>query len=295
MLFGARPPAQARADRSSALCKAANVSDGDTTGRVGSGPKQSGMALLLTACIAPGSSARRQIVRSEPTLRMNDYALALRSYLRMKCDAIETIVFADNSSFPLGSLRATIEEHNVYRRNVELVSFDDRVLPEGVHYGYAELGIIDHALDNSALRQYKTFAKATGRLSFPDLPRLINRLPDDVLVAVDARSQPFFVFRERRPFISTQLMIFDRDFYGRVLKGRRKDMGPSPGVSHIETLLFNALIPLRGTEGVYLRFPVNAEPVGIDAHWGKNYQGLGPRARSLIRAAGRRIVPEIWI
>lgn len=269
--------------------------DERTTGGVALGPKQRGIALLLTACIAPGSSARRQIVRSEPTLRQNDYAQALGSWLRLKCDAIETIVFADNSGVSLDFLQATIQEHNIHGRKVELVSFADNVLPEGVHYGYGELGIIDHALDNSSLRDHKKFVKATGRLFFPDLPRLINRLPDDVLAAVDARSQPFFIFRERRPFISTQLMIFDRDFYRGVLKGRRAEMRPFPGVSYIETLLFNILVDLRGTEGVYLRFPVNAEPMGIDAFWGKNYRGVGPRARSLVRAMGRRIVPGLWI
>lgn len=252
-------------------------------------------ALLLTACIAPGDAAARHIVRVDPRVRMNDYAASLSRWLRLKCPAIDTIVFADASGHPLDFLEPVIREHNVFGRTVELLSMNDNVIPEDMHYGYAELGIMDHAIEHSRLSKFTRFVKATGRLFFPDLPRLLDRLPDNLLVAVDARSQPFFLFRKRVPFVTTQLLIFDRDFYCSVMKGRRREMGPETGITYVENLLFSALVPLKGTPGVLLRFPVNAEPVGINAHKGKNYRGAGPWARSLIRAAGRRLAPNVWI
>ena len=252
-------------------------------------------ALLLTACIAPGDAAAPHLVRVDPRVRMNDYAVSLSRWLRLKCAAIDTIVFADNSGYPLDFLEPVIKEHNAFGRTVELLSTNDNVIPEGMHYGYAELGIMDHAIEHSSLSKFTRFAKVTGRLFFPDLPRLLDRLPDNLQVAVDARSQPFVLHRKRMPFITTQLLIFSRDFYCSVMKGRRREMGPETGIAYVENLLFSTLTPLEGTPGVLLRFPVNAEPVGVNAHWGKDYRGVGPWVRSLIRAAGRRIAPNVWI
>ena len=66
-------------------------------------------------------------------------------------------------------------------------------------------------------------------------------------------------------------------------------------VGLLELAFFAVLNPLRDTSGVLLRFPINAEPVGINAHFGKSYRSFGPLVRSYVRAAGRRLVPKLWI
>src|SRR5689334_2736226 len=131
--------------------------------------------LLLTACIDPGKSGAVQVHRSDPSIRTEDYKQALASYLAMPCPHIKGIVLAENSGSDLGPLIQFAEGNNTFSRKLEFLSFDGNVIPEGVHYGYAEMGIIDRALDScEVLRASPHFVKATGRLFFPKLPKLLE-------------------------------------------------------------------------------------------------------------------------
>src|SRR5947209_1874837 len=112
------------------------------------------LALLLTACIDPGIEGSPHVARSNPIERLTDYVTSLRLWLRMPEPAIESIVFIDNSNSCLHLLESVVRQHNIHGRKVELLSYDGNSIPAGLHYGYAELGIIDYALEKSSLGSY---------------------------------------------------------------------------------------------------------------------------------------------
>jgi hypothetical protein len=255
--------------------------------------------LLLTASIAPKVGVSRTFVRTDPAVRLGDYCEALRFWLRLRLPEIGAIVFAENTGYPLDAVAAVVREAGSAAPPVELLSFDHPPPPEGLHYGYSEFELVNAALDASAeLRRRRHFIKVTGRYHFPDLPRLLRRLPDDFRVAVDSRGlRPWPLAASSNPIATVGLALFERRFYERELGGLTRTMVPAPPWTRqqfIESVLFDALWPRRNEPGILLRWPVNCEPVG----WGSNgddYRSLGKRWRAAVRAAARVVCPSLWI
>jgi hypothetical protein len=274
------------------------------------------LVVLLTACIAPKGAdehglcadarmraAKRaselahakvtHLVRADPEVRLADYRQALEFWLAYPDPRVRDVVLIDNSGYSLAALEQTAAHCNPLGKEVEFLRAKENRVPAGVHYGYAELGMVDEAVERSRLIcGAKYFAKATGRLRFPGFSRLLDALPDEVLFAVDARRNGLFV-RSPQRFITTQLMLFSTRFYRERLWGARGRMGP--GATHAETLLWRELMALGGQAGAWLRWPCNCDPVGFAAHRAKDYGAAGQRSIYLLRALCRRLLPEWWV
>jgi hypothetical protein len=239
--------------------------------------------VLMTACVDP-SKGTIWIERHDPAVRMQDYVRGLRFWLGLDDSRLRKIVFVENSGHDLKVLRDEVAAFNPMHRQVEFICLDDNFYPEGVHYGYAELAMIDHALATSTLLATAThFVKATGRLSFPGIGRLIDRLPPDCMLS-----------RVPQKFISTQLMIFSTAFYRRYLVGA-KELLHKDLISHMEDLFYLRLLPFEGQPGAMLRWPVNVAPQGMAGHWQKDYGSPRQRAINLCRAVCRTVFPNWWI
>lgn len=247
------------------------------------------MVLLLTACIAPRSDVAQS--RHDVASRLADYRASLRTWLELPESRITGLVFVDNSNHDVDLLREEANRHNRFERELDFLTFLDKPAPPGVHYGFGELGIVDHALEHSTLLKPTgtPFIKSTGRLFFPAVPRLLDRLPQDLLAAVDSRRR-----RDGFTYASTQLLFFDREFYLETLKGRRSWLRPMAGRSHMENLVFERLLPASSAR-VLMRFPVNAEPVGVSGTWGTDYRNPQARAKALLRAVSRKLAPGAWL
>jgi hypothetical protein len=248
--------------------------------------------VIMTACIDP-SKGRIKVHRSDPAVRLGDYLEGLRFWLELNDERVSDIVFVENSGHSLEALRNLAQSPNYRSKTVEFISLPDNDYPADAHYGYAELRMVDQAFDVSELLQRSThFIKATGRLSFPDISRLLHRLPSGFVCAVDSRSNALFC-RVPQIFVSTQLMIFSIPFYRATLYGARNELGGAE--SHIENLFYRKLMPYKGTDGAILRWPVNVSPRGVAAHWEKNYGSRKQKAIDAARAILRIAIPNWWI
>jgi len=248
--------------------------------------------LVLTACVDPGRGGAR-VARSDPATRLEDYRRALRFWLDHPDPRFGSVLFLENSGYCLDSLQRECTR-NPLKKRVEFISVPDHPLPAGMHYGYAELRMLDCGTARSELmRGADYFCKVTGRLTFPALPKLLDRLPRDFLFAVDARGRSMLA--PRRPqFVTTQLMIFNRHFYDAQLRSAWRKMAVGE-LTIIELLFWRELMRYHGRPGCILRWPVNVDAVGIGAHWNKDYGSLRQRGVNAMRAAARRVAPQWWI
>jgi hypothetical protein len=251
--------------------------------------------LVMTSCIDPSAGRDREhrVHRNDPALRLEDYKRSLRYWLAHRDARLSRILFVDNSGYPLDALKEIAEAENPRAKRVEFISYDGNYYPPDVHYGYAELGILDKAyLESELLRGCSHLIKTTGRLYFPNLPALLDRLPAGCLFAVDCRDNRRFV-QVPQVYATTQLMVVSKEFYGAHLLGAKAELGGE--VTHMEGLIYRKILPFKGRPGAVLRWPVNVDPVGFAAHWQKDYRSARQRALSLARAVCRVVLPNWWV
>ncbi len=245
---------------------------------------------LLTATITPAAGVH--VARADPALRRADYFKAFSYWLNSQDSRLGRILFVENSGADLAEFQAAASAST---KEIEFISIPPNPPPPEMHYGYSELEMIDQALHLSNLLPKTThLIKATGRLIFPDLPKLLDRVPDNIRVMVDARARLPFRPSERG-FISSQLFVAEHKFYNSTLRTSYKDLARSYHYpSFIEHLFFERLTPLKGQSGIFLRFPINCEPVGFAGHLTKRYDSpqrmLTIQARSILRV----LAPNFW-
>jgi len=207
------------------------------------------------------------------------------------------LVFAENSASDLSSLKEVARSHNPHNVPVEFLSFNHPAPPEGLHYGYSEFILIRDALAASELAGQTThFLKATGRYRFPDVDRLIRKLPDSFALACDCRcNRPFS--KHRHLFTIFSLFASDIEFFKKQLAMLPEKMVPAPPWTRsqfIEDVLFDHLEPMQDDPRIKLRWPCNCEPEGIGAN-GDNYSSPRKRIQNLVRATARVITPSLWL
>jgi hypothetical protein len=249
-------------------------------------------AIVLTACVDP-TAGQFHVYRSEAGTRLGDYQAGLRFWLGVRDARIGNVVLVENSGYPLDSLREIVAEENPFRRDVEFLRAPTRSYPAHVNYGFAELDMLETVVHDSAVLASSTyFIKANGRLRFPNISRLLDRLPENYLFAVDSR-RGYLHAGHDQPYVTTQLMLFSTTFYRANVLGRGATLMNETG--HLEAFFYNALGPFQDTPGAILRWPINAPPVGYAAHWRKSYDSPRQRAMNLGRAVLRRVAPGVWL
>lgn len=261
---------------------------------------QNKYVVLMTACIDPGEGIKTKpgncVGRADPSLRLNDYIEALKYWLNFNDQRLTGIVFADNSGYDLNSLRRMFEDCSRGKPIVEFIQVEKCVWPDHIHYGFCELLIIDDALKKSELlKEAPLFIKATGRLRFDGLIKMLDVMGRDFInpqFVVDAHDYAF-PFGARHSGISTQLMVFNTNFYRKNLIGINKLMKPWV-ISHIEDLLFIELSKFKGA-GYYMRFPCYLSCVGFCATTNKNYRSFKSKMKDLLRRTSRKVAPWWWI
>lgn len=252
--------------------------------------------LLITACIKPKQVTVNPIHRIDPEIRTQDYITALKFWLGYEQTYFEAIVFVENSGVDLTLLKNVVAAENKYSLKVEFLQLDSSPVPEGIHYGFSELEMIDFAVDHSKLIANSShIIKVTGRLYFPQLSRLLKGIPENIEFASDSRD--YQVGGRSQHYIVTTLFIVEKRFYLSYLYNAKRSMNTIFEYSLEETLFFQILKPLfiKKLNHIILRFPFTLTPVGFGAHWNIDYSSFKKRTSTLIRDIFRVILPSFWI
>jgi hypothetical protein len=251
--------------------------------------------LLLTACIKTTAPIYNAEHRTDVNMRLEDYKTALKYWLHNTDILLDGIVFVENSMYDLSELKQLVEENIDRGITVEFLQNKATEVPEGVHYGYSELEMIDYAFANSTLIKASDYIiKATGRLYFPTVAKLLKRLPSQYNIAIDSRD--YDILKYSKHYLVTTIFVVKKEFYATHLVGIKSKMVHG-GAGLMEDLYFNILKPmyLEGTKGLILRFPFSMNPVGIGAHWNVNYQSKRKLFESAVRDLSRVLLPKLWI
>jgi hypothetical protein len=251
--------------------------------------------LTITASVNPSAESNRWISRTDPQLRLRDYQQALRFWLLYPDRRIDKILFIENSGHSLESLRHIAVFENPLAKTVEFVSLDCNWCPPNGNYGYSEMKMLDEGLRESHLRTSTThMVKVSGRLTFPSLTKLLNRLPPEFDVVVDSREWRAPFKRHKRPFVPTQMAIFSHAFYDQHFRQTYGELDQEELVM-LEWMFYDKLQSFRGQRGVILRFPCNADPSGHPAHRKQSYNHPAQKAVQLCRGVARQVFPNFWI
>jgi hypothetical protein len=143
--------------------------------------------------------------------------------------------------------------------------------------------------------------KATGRLIFPSLSRLLDHIPDGFDFVADVRAWLTPWRKNRVPFFGTQLILFSHDFYAAHLQTQYDEMAgsyrPGPQRPLLETFFYRKLaqLPQNAEHPRLLRFTRSVDPVGQPAHRSRSYSHPVQRVTNAFRATMRRIAPGWWL
>lgn len=250
--------------------------------------------ILMTATVDPGDYAA-DVARRDLEVRRNDYRKALRFYMNLKDSRISGVVFCENSGADLAFLDSESLRRDA-ERPLELIGFEGNSRPSGVHYGYSELGVIDHACRRSRLLSSAgSFFKVTGRLLFENISSLMDRLPDECRFGADFRR----AYRREggAPMRArTELMFFQKEFYLEHFFERRDGMIEK--CTHLEQYVPEVILPVREREkgaGLALRWPIECPASGYAASGNIDYGSGSISVKRRIRAVSRRLAPWLWI
>jgi hypothetical protein len=248
------------------------------------------IVILLTSTIKPFGASVDRIQE-----RRQQYRDVLKFWMLHPDPRTCGIVYCDNST---PDLDWTYELANQLgcQKEFESLYCPDNYIPKGMHYGYPELGIIDYSIRSSRLLcKYTFFAKVTGRLRFPRISQLLDRLPTSYDACIDYRS----AYRKERKSWSnhrarTQLMLFRRNFYINSLLQKRSIMIQNQIIT-IEEFIPYLLVPSdERSKNIIFRWPIECPPSGIGGN-GDNFDSKKRQIKSFVSSCSRRFMPWLWL
>jgi hypothetical protein len=246
-------------------------------------PKQ--QILLMTATIAPGNA--RNLLRTDPIARLNDYYDALNFYLGLIDRPLHGIVFAENSSSDVSRLRELVEARGAEERVEFLCNYGSYLYSEEGR-AYGEFKLLDHAM--TASRMIRDFGssgvvwKITGRYKVTNLASIIKSAPDSFDAYVDMKNHP-------RRWLDTRLMGFTTAGYERIFRGVADDLGAKTHEARLRDY-----VPERAPDA-HLVPRFSREPFidGVRGWDNGNYSKGAQLLKCYVRTVSRVVAPWCWI
>jgi hypothetical protein len=258
--------------------------------------------VVLTAAITP--SVNVQLARNDPRQREQDYVRAFRFWLKNEDRRLTRLLFIENSGANLDIFRQIALQENLLGKEVEILSVPSRAVPPNMHYGWAELKMLDDGLRDSRLFvPCSHLIKVTGRLIFPNINKLLDKAPRDFDALVECRipTRSYqkglnFVqalINREGAYVSTQLFLAKKTFYEQHLENLADSIKPFTDSDMMEAVLYKRLTTLANSCSIRFRFPVNCDPSGIGASAGHIYESPSRKIVGKIRGLFRGI--DLWI
>lgn len=243
--------------------------------------------LVMTATITPRDSP--ELARTDPELRLADYADALHFYLGHLGGALDGIVFVENSDSDVSPLRALVADHHASDKVEFIANYGVHSYP-GRDRSYGEFKILDRAMATSALIQAADQAaviwKITGRYAVSNLARMVATAPAGFDFYGDLRTRPI-------QWADLRFMAWTRRGYDLLLRDLADTLGEDPR----EPVMFRYLKGRLGDPGLRIVPRYRREPLvaGVRGWDNRHYSTGGALLKYYVRAIARRIFPFVWI
>jgi hypothetical protein len=170
--------------------------------------------LVLTASILVPAGAPG-VVRSDTSLRIQDYQRALAFYASFIGQGLDRIVFAENTGADLRSLREITATKGIASR-VDFLTFDGNGFPPIYGRCYGEAIILDEVMGHkccSELPEDTIYWKSTGRYQIKNFRRMMQTMPRGAQLYCDLRR------RRRQRWADMRFMSWTRKGYDEFLAG----------------------------------------------------------------------------
>ena len=248
--------------------------------------------LLMTATINPLKGIP-SLARTDPVLRLGDYAKGLAYYLGLLGQGLDGIVFVENSDYDISSLKKLAEAAGAADR-VEFISFFGLDYPPAYGRGYGEFKLVDHGHANSRLlRQDDDLItwKCTGRYLIRNLDQIVRKRPKSFDIYCHMRDY-------RYPLCELYLLAWNRKGYESAIRGvytkLRNDI--TSGQHTVEEGLFRKVIEaLPADVRVVKRFRQVPLVDGVRGWNNTSYSSRPWHMKILVRRIARTLLPWLWI
>ena len=258
------------------------------------------VTLLLTATITPPTSGVPGLVRTDASLRLQDYLTAFEFYLKQPSDAIGRIVLADNSASDVAPFRELADKFG-QGKEVHATSHQGLDYEPGLGRGYGEMRLLDELFTNyepvAGLPADAPIWKGTGRYMLINIAACVRAQPPKFDLYCDLKNKPHHRFDMR-------FFAFTPAGYRRIFLGKyraMREMRDTPDgplfVALPEVQMREFVDPLLAAHdpGVIPRFRVEPYVEGVRGWDNVSYSKGKGMLKYALRAGTRKLAPKVWI
>jgi hypothetical protein len=253
-----------------------------------SGAKQPSLTrhiLLMTATITPHNA--RNLARTDPVARLQDYNEALGFYLGLMDRPLHGIVFVENSNSDVSTLRQLVASRGLTGRVEFLCNYGVHLYSEKGR-AHGEFKLLDYAMSASNMVMdagvNDVVWKITGRYTVKNLASMIATAPRSFDAYVDMKDHP-------RRWMDMRLMAWTASGYDRIFRGVADDLD-----SKTHEKLMREYLPKRA-QGARLVPRFSKEPFidGVRGWDNNNYSNGKELLKCYVRGVGRVLAPWYWM
>ena len=241
--------------------------------------------LLMTATITPHNA--RNLARTDPVARLQDYKQALGFYLGLIDRPLHGIIFVENSDSDVTTLRQLAASRGLSGRVEFLCNYGVHLYSEKGR-AHGEFKLLDYAMTASIMvieaGVNHVVWKITGRYTVKNLASMIASAPRGFDAYVDMKDHP-------RRWMDMRLMAWTSPGYDRIFRGVADDLDAKTHEMHMRDYL-----PQRA-QGARLVPRFSREPYidGVRGWDNGNYSKGRELLKCYVRSAGRVLAPWYWI
>jgi hypothetical protein len=248
-------------------------------------PNSTKHILLMTATITPHNA--RNLARTDPVARLQDYHEALGFYLGLIDRPLHGIVFVENSDSDVTTLRQLVASRGLTGQVEFLCNYGVHLYSEKGR-AHGEFKLLDYAMTASIMvieaGLDHVVWKITGRYTVKNLASMIASAPLGFDAYVDMKDHP-------RRWMDMRLMAWTSTGYDRIFRGVADDLD-----SKTHEKLMRDYLPKRA-QGARLVPRFSKEPFidGVRGWDNNNYSKGSELLKCYVRSVGRVLVPWYWM